>query len=203
MPGTPPQALLSVHARPVRLGGIRTGPPREYHHRPGLPARRHPAPGLPKLVRTQSRLSLLPLTPQRARPNPGPAPRPHPGRLPGPRRAPTPGSHRRSGLLRPRRHGGPGPHRQRPLPGLRGVPPAERDRQESWRELEVFLGSADAAPAYAEVAARLGPGENTIAAAVRRMRAEFRTLLRREVADPLASGAAVDEESRYRVRLAW
>ena len=78
-----------------------------------------------------------------------------------------------------------------------------RGRLETWRELEVFLGPGEAAPAYAEVAAKLGQTENAIAAAVHRMRDEFRALLRQEVADTLASGEAVDEELRYLLRLAW
>ena len=78
-----------------------------------------------------------------------------------------------------------------------------RGRSETWRELEVFLGPDEAAPPYAEVAAKLGQTENTIAAAVRRMRAEFRTLLRLEIADTLASGEDLDEELRYLLRLAW
>lgn len=78
-----------------------------------------------------------------------------------------------------------------------------RGRLETWRELEVFLGPDESAPPYAEVAAKLGQTDNTIAAAVHRMRDEFRTLLRQEVADTLASGEAVDEELRYLLRLAW
>ncbi len=78
-----------------------------------------------------------------------------------------------------------------------------RGRLETWRELEVFLGPAEAAPTYAEVAAKLGRTENTIASAVRRMRAEFRTLLRQEVADTLAEGEDIDEELRHLLRLAW
>ena len=78
----------------------------------------------------------------------------------------------------------------------------ERGRSETWRELEVFLGPDEAAPAYAEVAARLGQTENTIAAAVRRMREEFRTLLRQEVADTLAPGEDLQDELRYLLRLA-
>ena len=78
-----------------------------------------------------------------------------------------------------------------------------RGRLETWRELEVFLGPDDAAPAYAAVAAKLGQTENAIAAAVGRMRDEFRTLLRQEVADTLVDGEDVDEELRYLLRLAW
>ena len=78
-----------------------------------------------------------------------------------------------------------------------------RGRLETWRELEVFLGPGESAPAYAAVAAKLGQSENTVAAAVRRMRVEFRTLLRQELADTLAPGEDVDEELRYLLRLAW
>jgi len=78
-----------------------------------------------------------------------------------------------------------------------------RGRSETWRELEVFLGPDETAPGYAEIAAKLGQTENTIAAAVRRMRQEFRTILRQEVADTLAVGEDVEEELRYLLRLAW
>lgn len=77
-----------------------------------------------------------------------------------------------------------------------------RGRTSTLRELEIFLGPDEGTPAYAEVAARLGQTENTIAAAVRRMREEFRTLLRREIADTLAEGEDLDEELRYLLRLA-
>ncbi len=77
-----------------------------------------------------------------------------------------------------------------------------RGRSETWRELEVFLGADEAAPSYAEVATKLGQTENAIAAAVRRMREEFRTRLREEVADTLAAGEDVEEELRYLLRLA-
>jgi RNA polymerase sigma-70 factor (ECF subfamily) len=78
-----------------------------------------------------------------------------------------------------------------------------RGRLETLRELEIFLGPDEAAPAYVTVAARLGQTENTVAAAVRRMREEFRALLRLEIADTLAEGEDVDEELRYLLRLAW
>jgi len=78
-----------------------------------------------------------------------------------------------------------------------------RGRLETWRELEIFLGPDKTAPAYAAVAAKLGQTENTVAAAVHRMRAEFRTLLRQEVADTLSTGEAIDDELRYLLRLAW
>lgn len=71
---------------------------------------------------------------------------------------------------------------------------AERQYEQSLRD--------EAAPAYADVAAKLGQTEDTIAAAVRRMRQEFRTLLRQEVADTLTAGEDVEEELRYLLRLA-
>lgn len=77
-----------------------------------------------------------------------------------------------------------------------------RGRAETWHELEIFLGPDETAPAYAEVAAKLGQTENTVAAAVRRMRQEFRTLLRQEVADTLTVGEDLEDELRYLLRLA-
>lgn len=79
----------------------------------------------------------------------------------------------------------------------------DRGRLETWRELEVFLGPDEAAPGYAAVAAKLGQTENTIAASVHRMRQEFRTLLRQEVADTLTDGEDLEDELRYLLRLAW
>jgi RNA polymerase sigma-70 factor (ECF subfamily) len=91
---------------------------------------------------------------------------------------------------------------RRALGALRGKF-RERGRLQTWRELEVFLGPDETAPAYAEVAAKLGQTENTIAAAVRRMRQEFRTLLRQEVADTLTAGEDLEDELRYLLQLAW
>ena len=91
---------------------------------------------------------------------------------------------------------------RRALGALRGKF-RDRGRLETWRELEVFLGPDETAPAYAEVAAKLGQTENTIAAAVRRMRQEFRVLLRQEVADTLTAGEDLEDELRYLLRLAW
>jgi len=78
-----------------------------------------------------------------------------------------------------------------------------RGRAETLRELEVFLGPDESGPAYAEVAAKLGQTENTVAAAVKRLRQDFRILLHQEIADTLAPGEDVEEELRYLLRLAW
>ncbi len=77
-----------------------------------------------------------------------------------------------------------------------------RGRAQVLEALEGFLGNDEDAPAYAEVAATLGQTENAVAAAVRRMREEFRDLLRREVADTLAAGENVEEELLYLLRSA-
>jgi len=78
----------------------------------------------------------------------------------------------------------------------------ERGRAETLRQLEVFLEADTAAPSYAEIATRLGQSENTIAANVSRLRREFRTLLRQEVAETLADPLEVDDELRYLLRAA-
>lgn len=77
-----------------------------------------------------------------------------------------------------------------------------RGRGETFKELEIFLGSDESAPPYREVAERLGQSENTIAAAVIRMRREFRDLLRQEIADTLGPGEDIDEELKYLLRVA-
>lgn len=77
-----------------------------------------------------------------------------------------------------------------------------RARTETLRELEVYLGQEDAAPPYSVTAARLGQSENTVAAAVSRMRQEFGNLLRQEIADTLGPGEDVDEELLYLLRIA-
>lgn len=77
-----------------------------------------------------------------------------------------------------------------------------RGREDTFRALEVFLGSDETAPPYREVAERLGQSENTIAAAVVRMRREFRDLLRQEIADTLGPGEDIDEELKYLLRVA-
>ena len=59
----------------------------------------------------------------------------------------------------------------------------------------------DQAPAYGEVARRIGQTENTVAAAVSRMRREFRELLRCEIADTLGDGEDIDEELQYLLRV--
>lgn len=77
-----------------------------------------------------------------------------------------------------------------------------RGREDSFKVLEVFLGNDETAPSYREIAERLGQSENTIAAAVVRMRREFRDLLRQEIADTLGPGEDIDEELKYLLRVA-
>lgn len=89
---------------------------------------------------------------------------------------------------------------RRSLETLRGRM-IDRGREAVWRELEVFLGVDGEAPAYAAVGARLGQTENTVAASVRRLRQEFRDLLRQEVADTLVHPEDVDGELQYLLRV--
>jgi RNA polymerase sigma-70 factor (ECF subfamily) len=77
-----------------------------------------------------------------------------------------------------------------------------RGREKSFKALEIYLGHDDAVPGYREVAERLGQSENAVAAAVKRMRQEFRDLLRQEIAETLGSAEDIDEELRYLLRAA-
>lgn len=76
-----------------------------------------------------------------------------------------------------------------------------RGKGDEFDVLKVFLTPATDAPSYAEVGAKLGRTENTIAAAVKRLRADFRAELRRTVADTVADPVEVDDELRHLVRL--
>lgn len=76
-----------------------------------------------------------------------------------------------------------------------------RGRADLFIELEPFLGSDDQPPAYREIAQRIGQTENTVAAAVSRMRREFRELLRQEIADTLGDDESIDEELQYLLRV--
>lgn len=77
----------------------------------------------------------------------------------------------------------------------------ELGKEDVLRHIEIFLGPDESAPAYAEVGAKLGKSENAVAVMVRRLRAEFRAQLRREVAQTVETDADVDEELRYLIRL--
>jgi len=77
----------------------------------------------------------------------------------------------------------------------------ELGKEEVLQQIEIFLGPDESAPSYAEVGAKLGKTENAVAVMVRRLRAEFRAHLRREVAQTVEKDADVDEELRYLIRL--
>jgi DNA-directed RNA polymerase specialized sigma24 family protein len=67
---------------------------------------------------------------------------------------------------------------------------------EVFAALQPTLQGANA-PAYAELAARLGRNEGAIKTAVHRLRRRFRDLLRAEVAATVASDAEIDDELAY------
>ncbi len=72
-----------------------------------------------------------------------------------------------------------------------------RGKAEAFAALRPFLTSGDA-PAYRDVAERLGTTEAAARVAVHRLRTEFRTVLRQHVADTVAnpSTADIDDELR-------
>ncbi len=69
-------------------------------------------------------------------------------------------------------------------------------KREVFEELKGFLITADAA-SYEIVATRLGMPLNAVKTAIHRLRGNFRTVVRREVARTVSSPAEVDEELRY------
>jgi RNA polymerase sigma factor (sigma-70 family) len=77
---------------------------------------------------------------------------------------------------------------------------AARGRDKILRTLEVYLGAEGTGPPHADAARSLGLSENAVAAAVHRLREEFRDILRAEVADTLAESEDVEEELRYLLR---
>lgn len=76
-----------------------------------------------------------------------------------------------------------------------------RGREKTLQALEIHLGSDAQAPGYRETARLLGQSENTVAAAVNRMRREFRELLRQEIADTLGKDQDIDDELRYLLKV--
>ena len=72
---------------------------------------------------------------------------------------------------------------------------ADRGKSEVFFALRPFLTSGDA-PAYRQVAQQLQMTEAAARVAVHRLRGEFRTLLREQVADTVAEAADVDDELR-------
>jgi RNA polymerase sigma factor (sigma-70 family) len=77
---------------------------------------------------------------------------------------------------------------------------AARGRDKILRNLDLYLGTEDTSPPYADAARSLGLSENAVAAAVHRLREEFQEILRAEVADTLAESKDVEEELRYLLR---
>jgi len=63
-------------------------------------------------------------------------------------------------------------------------------------ELQVFLLGESKAPAYAEIATKLGLTEGAVKAAVYRLRRRYRELLREEIAQTVAGPEEVEEELR-------
>jgi DNA-directed RNA polymerase specialized sigma24 family protein len=66
--------------------------------------------------------------------------------------------------------------------------------------LKVFLTGADS-PSQAALAAQLGMNENALKQALFRMRQRYRTLLRGEIANTVATPAEVEDELRYLIAI--
>jgi DNA-directed RNA polymerase specialized sigma24 family protein len=72
-----------------------------------------------------------------------------------------------------------------------------RGRGEVFRELQPFLCGEEGAPVYKEVAARLGTSQGAARVIVHRLRARYRDLVRREIADTLAAGEDLEAEMSH------
>jgi len=69
-------------------------------------------------------------------------------------------------------------------------------KKEAFDELKVFLTEAEAT-SYESAAARLGIPLNAVKTAIHRLRGNFRTIVRREVARTVSSPTEIEEELRY------
>jgi len=74
-------------------------------------------------------------------------------------------------------------------------------KAEQFERLKILLWGEKGAPAYAEIAAKLGLSEGALKVAVHRLRQRYRELLREEVAHTVASPAEVDEEIRHLITI--
>lgn len=74
---------------------------------------------------------------------------------------------------------------------------ADAGREGIFGELQPFLGTGEACPTCAELAARMAIPENTVKSLIHRLRRRYGELIREEVAQTVASAAEVDEEIRY------
>ena len=66
-----------------------------------------------------------------------------------------------------------------------------------FRELRPVLGASRAEMAYAEMSERLGMSAGALKVAAHRLRERYRTVLREEVAETVASPGEVDAELRH------
>ncbi|HYV31784.1 MAG TPA: sigma factor [Candidatus Binatia bacterium] len=74
---------------------------------------------------------------------------------------------------------------------------AAAGKREMFEALRPYLSGEQAAPAYAEVGARLKMSAGAVQVAVHRLRRRYGELLRQEIAQTVSSPAEVDEELRH------
>ena len=75
------------------------------------------------------------------------------------------------------------------------------DRTELFEELKGSLTGDTHAARYADIGERLGLSEGAVKAAAHRLRRNYRDLLRREIADTVASPDQIDDELRHLVSI--
>jgi RNA polymerase sigma-70 factor (ECF subfamily) len=71
---------------------------------------------------------------------------------------------------------------------------AQRDRQELFDVLKVYLAAANSAPTYAQTAERLGMTEQAIKVAIHRLRERYRAKVEEEIAQTVEDPARIEEE---------
>lgn len=71
------------------------------------------------------------------------------------------------------------------------------DQAQKFEVLKVFLVPTDATPSYENAAAKLGLSVPAVKTFIHRLRHQYKTLLRREVARTVSDPTEVDEEIRY------
>jgi RNA polymerase sigma factor (sigma-70 family) len=78
---------------------------------------------------------------------------------------------------------------------------SDEGKTERFIQLEQFLPGGECELTYAEAADRLGVAEGTIKSDVHRLKQRYRDLLRKEIANTVATRGEIDEELRHLIRV--
>lgn len=71
---------------------------------------------------------------------------------------------------------------------------AERDKQELFDALKVYLAAANSAPSYSQTAERLGMTEQAVKVAIHRLRERYRAKVEQEISQTVEDPARIGEE---------